>query len=268
MFNPDKPEVAGAQKIMLEILRIVHDICVENNITYWLEAGTLLGAVRHKGFIPWDDDIDISMAREDYDRFLAIVQDKLPSDLILQTHQIDKNFPLEFAKIRKLGTTLVETGESDHEKYFQGVFIDIFPYERYRAKWVIDVCRWSRLAREKRKNYPKGSLKRALVTLCTNYLLFIPIELATCFRKYLYTHKGFFVGGEGEYMSYAVETTVPRLSKVTDIFPTKLVKGCFEGYDFYFPQNEAAHLTANFDSNYMTLPPVEKRKVHARFIKL
>lgn len=64
MYNEDK-NVAAAQKVKLEILVEIHRICVENNITYWLEAGTLLGAIRHKGFIPWDDDCDISMPRKD-----------------------------------------------------------------------------------------------------------------------------------------------------------------------------------------------------------
>ncbi len=268
MFNPDKPEVAGAQKIMLDILRIVHDICVANNITYWLDAGTLLGAVRHKGFIPWDDDLDISMPREDYNKFLAIAQEKLPKDLILQNKNTDEYYPLEFTKIRKLGTTLIETGEADNEKYFQGVFIDIFPYERYKYRWVIDIVRWSRTAREARKKYPKGSIKRALVTIWTNCFLFIPIEMAVTLRKYLCKHKGGLAGGEGEYMSYAVETTDVSPTRVEEVLPAKLVKGCFEGYDFYYPKDEKAVLRKTFGDDYMELPPVEHRKVHARLIKL
>ena len=92
---------------MLEILQEIHKICVENNLTYWLEAGTLLGAVRHKGFIPWDDDSDVSMPRADYEKFLKIAQKKLPKDMFLQTQDTDKEYPLPWAKIRKNGTLLV-----------------------------------------------------------------------------------------------------------------------------------------------------------------
>lgn len=98
MFNEDKT-IAAAQKVMLEILQEIHKICVENNLTYWLEAGTLLGAVRHKGFIPWDDDSDVSMPRADYEKFLKIAQKKLPEDMFLQTQDTDKEYPLPWAKM-------------------------------------------------------------------------------------------------------------------------------------------------------------------------
>lgn len=93
MFSEDK-NVAAAQKVMLKILVEIHRICVENDITYWLEAGTLLGAIRHKGFIPWDDDCDVSMPRKDYERFLQIAQEKLPETMFLQTKETDKEYPL------------------------------------------------------------------------------------------------------------------------------------------------------------------------------
>ena len=131
MFSEDK-NVAAAQKVMLEILVEIHRICVENNITYWLEAGTLLGAIRHKGFIPWDDDCDISMPRKDYERFLQIAQEKLPETMFLQTKETDKEYPLPWAKIRKNGTLLIETGETGEEKYHHGIFVDIFPYDYYK----------------------------------------------------------------------------------------------------------------------------------------
>ena len=96
IFSEDK-NVAAAQKVMLEILVEIHRICVENDITYWLEAGTLLGAIRHKGFIPWDDDCDVSMPRKDYERFLQIAQEKLPETMFLQTKETDKEYPLPWA---------------------------------------------------------------------------------------------------------------------------------------------------------------------------
>lgn len=154
MFNEDKT-IAAAQKVMLEILQEIHKICVENNLTYWLEAGTLLGAVRHKGFIPWDDDSDVSMPRADYEKFLKIAQEKLPEDMFLQTQDTDKEYPLSWAKIRKNGTLLVETGETGNEKYHHGIFVDIFPYDYYESEEVIKNCSGQEQLRMKKINIPR-----------------------------------------------------------------------------------------------------------------
>ena len=96
---------------MLSILISVHDICEKNNLTYWLEGGSLLGAIRHGGFIPWDDDIDISMPYQDYVKFIEVAEKQLPSNLILQ-HQgnyPETRFPI--AKVRMLNTTFIEKDE-------------------------------------------------------------------------------------------------------------------------------------------------------------
>ena len=137
MFNEENATVASAQKIMLEILQEVHKICVANDITYWIEAGTLLGAKRHKGFIPWDDDIDIAMPRKDYNKFLKIAQEKLPQDMFLQNKETEPDYYLPFSKIRKNNTLLIETGETGEENYHHGIFIDIFPFDNYKYGWFI-----------------------------------------------------------------------------------------------------------------------------------
>lgn len=127
---------------MLQILCATDKICTEHHLTYWLEGGTLLGAVRHHGFIPWDDDMDISMPRKDYEQFLKIAPQLLPKDLFLQTQQSDPQYKLPIAKIRKRGTLLIETGETGNENYCHGIFIDIIPNDYYHNKWFIKWMRW------------------------------------------------------------------------------------------------------------------------------
>lgn len=121
-------ELKKLQNEILDILVEVSNICEKNNIDYFIIGGTALGAIRHKGFIPWDDDIDIGMTRENYDKFLEIAQNSLSSNLFLQTPYTEKHTPFYYTKVRKKGTLFVE-------KYCRklniehGVFIDIFPYD-------------------------------------------------------------------------------------------------------------------------------------------
>ena len=108
------------------ILNDIDRVCSEHRITYYLSSGTLLGALRHKGFIPWDDDIDIEMPYKEYLRFVEIAQDALGEGYFVQNHNTDKDFNRFYTKIRKNGTTLLskyEIGLPGHH----GVWIDVFP---------------------------------------------------------------------------------------------------------------------------------------------
>ena len=108
------------KKIELEILVEFSNFCKQNNLRFYLAYGTLLGAVRHKGFIPWDDDCDICMMREDYEKFSKYANE-LPSNLFLQTNETDSNYSKKIIKIRMNNTKLVESDESENEKYHQGI---------------------------------------------------------------------------------------------------------------------------------------------------
>lgn len=122
-----KPLIKQVQAIELEILLEVDRICRKHRISYFLDSGTALGAVRHKGFIPWDDDIDIGMLRDDYERFLSVAQEEMGQDYFLQTYRTDGT-PIMFAKVRKTGTTFVEFRLRKFP-INHGLFIDIFPYD-------------------------------------------------------------------------------------------------------------------------------------------
>lgn len=109
------------------IAKEIKRICEENGIKYFIIAGTLLGAVRHKGFIPWDDDMDIGMLREDYERFLQIAKKDLSGQFFLQTTETDSAYGLNFAKIM-LKNTVVSEGTAANSAA-NGIFIDVFPFD-------------------------------------------------------------------------------------------------------------------------------------------
>ena len=115
-------------KVQLEMGIEVKGICEKHNIKYSIIAGTLLGAVRHKGFIPWDDDLDIGMLRKDFDRFIEVCEKELRDKYFLQTWETDCGFALPIAKIRKNGTRFVEKSSSKADLH-SGIYIDIFPFD-------------------------------------------------------------------------------------------------------------------------------------------
>ena len=117
------------QLTQLEILEVIDKICTENNIQYSLYAGSLLGAVRHQGFIPWDDDLDICMERNEYDRFIRTWLKYKPPGYIIQNKDLEPGFTQSFTKIRKDHTTFLQEEEKPG-LYHQGIFVDVFPIDR------------------------------------------------------------------------------------------------------------------------------------------
>lgn len=118
------------QKKELELLKIFIDICNQLNLKYYLVCGSALGAVKYNGFIPWDDDIDVGMPRNDYEVFLEMAPAILSEKYFLQTHISDNNYPNIFAKLRDSTTTYIEKSVA-HISMNHGVYIDIFPLDGY-----------------------------------------------------------------------------------------------------------------------------------------
>lgn len=112
--------------IQLEILQSIHDFCIKSNIKYSLAYGTLIGAIRHKGYIPWDDDIDIMMPRDDYERFLESF-DGAYNNLIVLAPEKTKNFYAPYANVVKTDTVLIESRTSAGQQL--GIKIDVFPID-------------------------------------------------------------------------------------------------------------------------------------------
>lgn len=117
------------KQVELEILSVFDEFCRKNDLKYSLAYGTLLGAVRHKGFIPWDDDIDVWMPRDDYEKFIELWQVSCVDGYLIQNIHIEPDFTQNYTKIRKDNTTFLQPFEENY-KYHKGIFIDIFPLDR------------------------------------------------------------------------------------------------------------------------------------------
>ena len=124
----DGKTLKSLQSVLLSMLKDFDKFCRENEIEYWLDSGSCLGAIRHCGFIPWDDDIDIGMLRSDYDRFLNCCKTKLCRPYFLQVVETDSEMPFLYAKFRLDGSMYVEYSNREL-KMHNGIYIDIFPYD-------------------------------------------------------------------------------------------------------------------------------------------
>lgn len=119
-------DIDTLHKHILQIMLSVDRVCREHDIRYYCWAGTMLGGIRHHGFIPWDDDMDICMPRPDYDRFMEHAHEWLPQPLEALSIETSETFPGSFGKIVDSSTTLIERGHSD---YLAGIYIDVFPID-------------------------------------------------------------------------------------------------------------------------------------------
>lgn len=136
--------IRDLQMVCLDILKEVDRVCKKHNILYWLEGGTMLGAVRHRGFIPWDDDLDIAMFRDDYNRFLKIAPQELKENYFLQTHETDSEYPLFFAKVRKDNTS-IDSKPFRKLNMHKGIFVDIFPVDKISEKKFFQYVQYQRI---------------------------------------------------------------------------------------------------------------------------
>lgn len=119
-------DVEQVHKRIIKILLALDKVCQEYNLTYYIWAGTMLGAIRHNGFIPWDDDLDIAMPRSDYNKLMEHAAEWMPQPYEVVSSETDPTYPLPFAKIQDASTTLIERM---HLRYLGGIYIDVFPID-------------------------------------------------------------------------------------------------------------------------------------------
>lgn len=134
----------ACQLKQLSILKEVDRICRKHKLSYWLDGGTLLGAMRHGGFIPWDDDIDIGMTLEDMQAFMKVAPSELPDTLFLQTPESDPTSKEPIVKIRDLNSIYIEAGDTFSVEYQKGLYVDIFPFIDYPTvprPWAKKLCK-------------------------------------------------------------------------------------------------------------------------------
>ncbi len=249
------------QKCELEILIEVDRICKKNNLSYSLDSGTLLGAIRHKGFIPWDDDIDIMMPLKDYNRFLEVCKSELGRDYFLQTAFNDFGGSL-YAKIRKNNTTAMEDW-TKNIKMHKGVWIDIFPTVGYKGEKYQQKCLASAAAADwllgdcyYKDNFSSPNFK---IRLLSKFLSKIPLSLRRFIAKKV--TKKIFVDSKGCEYSYNVWTASVKLG-AKYLFDSSIhgeyTTAKFEGYDFSITKKYDEYLKTLY-GDYMQLPPEDKR---------
>jgi len=256
-------ELEELKTIELNIMKIVHEFCEARAIKYFLTYGTLLGAIRHDGFIPWDDDIDIHMTREDYDRFRREFPEwgKERGIVIIDNHTYGNKFPRDIIKVCDDRTLLVENGYKN--KCQLGVFVDIWPIDKVPetlslkdkiAMLRIDVIKRMAQASDLKKSsiqYYRMNWKRKLFVLLFGHgnpsrLVDKQEQLS---RKWNSIEKA-------QYTSFQANK---RYYLESELFPPQFHK--FEDAQFYIPNNYDSILKKTY-GDYMKLPPINEQVPH------
>lgn len=258
-YNAPGTQLRAAQLRMLEILNEIDKICKKYNITYWLDGGTLLGCVRHKGFIPWDDDLDIAVYEEDYERLLAILQKELPEQYRVEWPGNNKNFSFNIAKVVDSKSYVEQTADTWTPRAgITGLWVDIFPMihgNRPIRKMVEPLYgRCFRHSRNLEGIWYKRVLAYMLYPLA---ILLVGLAKIAC----LFISKDKFVNRYGTGSAKAQHSTRHR----SWVVPT--IDMQFENGVYPVPFNYDAYLTTIY-GDYMKIPSAENRIVHLGEIKV
>ncbi len=257
-------QLAQLKNTELQILKEFDKLCKTNGLTYFITAGTLLGAVRHKGFIPWDDDIDVIMPKKDYKKLAKVCKNNLPNGLFLQNSHTDKGYPFHFSKLCKLGTEVYFPFLKGVEMN-KGIHIDIFPADKcpsskkiagFVFKWV-STTTYALIAKQDAEfdfDYTKKSAK-----LLYRLLKIIPRGMVVALRIFVISFAGLFCNGK-MLATVSGGHGYPRETYDAQWFK-KSVKLEFEHELFPAPYGYHELLT-NMYGDYMTPPSQNDRNGH------
>lgn len=259
-----KEQIHRLRQTELDILKSFIYVCGQLNLNYFVVQGTLLGAVRHKGFIPWDDDIDVGMLREDYEIFLKKGQALMPEGYFIQTCATDPEYPHGFAKIRNSKTAFVET-TCKNLKIDHGIFIDVFPFDYYPAE------RFSRMILNCRKLLLRYRIRCCLYIPEDKKLSFANIvrNFLKALSKIIYPSLNMAIRKQSELYNYRKKSNW-RVNYGSpwgkrECVPAEWIEETssmeFEGIKVNVPAHYKEYLTHVY-GNYMELPPPEKRIPH------
>ena len=266
--------LADIQMVSLDILKDVHRFCVENDIKYSLCYGTLLGAIRHKGFIPWDDDIDILMPRPDYERFIkTYISERGYSFFAAENNDGNTEVSVPFARVCEMQRTFVDTGILPWVNKKTGVWIDVFPIDgapdskEGRQKQIADIVRQNKLLNILRIKRGYRSIWRAKTIRFQIRLLIkkvlAPFVNTNVLYDYINMCKDYNFGDS----SIVVDVACPFYGE-REYHHKTVMSGfmlhTFEDSEFYIMTGYDEYLRKIYN-DYMQLPPVEKRKTTYTF---
>ena len=238
-------------------MRRIHEICEMHDIHYWLAAGSLIGAVRHNGFIPWDDDMDIHMLRADYIRFSKIAPEELGENFAFQTCETEPGAPLFFAKVRLKGTLWKEHDSPEYVN--NGLFVDVFPVDycpknKFFASFLHGLFYYLfRIYHTKTMGYPlmgSSSLVNFILRLIAKLL---PLSLIRGCALKMISYAGQL---KKEEYCYLLGPKIKLKSKAS-LYSRQMLHE-YEDACFFIPEEYDAVLRMQFN-DYTKLPPVEER---------
>lgn len=249
--------------MQLEMLKKIDDFCQERGIKYFLSAGSLIGAVRHKGYIPWDDDIDIMMLRPDYNRFLREFNGSIPN-LIVAAPELDWNYYAPFANVYD-DRTVLEEGVNDHRGLVLGLKIDVFPYDSlpdneflYSIERIVSLflnaLLWEKRCKSK---FSTLTLKRKIYRVTGS---FFPYSfLQKCIHMIGVLHEN-----KGTKDVFLKTFDIRKPMRASKLLFAKSIYVPFEQYEFPIPIGYDEFLKVRF-GDYMKLPPVDQQEPHHGF---